>query len=125
MFLKMLGPACYWSVVRFPVVGFIPRLKPWVFALHFLYIRRAPSVDVNDPSTSTDTSGIHHVTAIASDPQRNVDCSTDVLGRSDSERGREGVGTVHHVAVRAPATSPSRSWGRASNGRRGWRGTAR
>lgn len=34
----------------------------------------------------------------------------DVLDRPDAERGREGVGTVHHVAVRAPDEETELAW---------------
>jgi glyoxalase family protein len=34
----------------------------------------------------------------------------DVLDRPDAERGREGVGTVHHVAVRAPDEETQLAW---------------
>jgi len=35
-FLNIGESACYCVVVWFLVVGFIPPLKGWVFALHFL-----------------------------------------------------------------------------------------
>jgi glyoxalase family protein len=34
----------------------------------------------------------------------------DVLDRPDAPRGREGVGTVHHVAFRAPDEETGLSW---------------
>jgi glyoxalase family protein len=34
----------------------------------------------------------------------------DVLDRPDAERGREGVGTVHHIAVRAPNEETQLAW---------------
>jgi glyoxalase family protein len=93
-------------------------------------------VTTDDGVSLTDTTGIYHVTAIVGDAQRNVEFYAETLGfdavgqdgdhiryRATGDRatvvdvldheaacGREGQGTIQHVAVRAASVDELYEW---------------
>jgi predicted enzyme related to lactoylglutathione lyase len=55
-------------------------------------------------------SGIHHVTAIASDPQRNLDFYTEVLGMRLAKRTVTSMNPSRIISMNPSEAFPNRYW---------------